>query len=142
MDIVYSKNKSDLIGLEVSSFFDNWPDKPNNEILKKSIENANYIVLAIDTEKKKLVGYITGLTDDVLAAYIPFLEVAKSYQSKGIGKTLVKKLLEQMEHLYMIDLVCDKEKAGFYEDAGFQTWNAMIKRNYANQRGSSKEAAS
>lgn len=135
MNIIYSINKADLSGLETIGFFEGWPTKPSEEVLKRSIENADFRVLAIDAEKQKLVGYITALTDNVLAAYIPFLEVEKSYQHKGIGKTLVKEMLKQLEHLYVIDLVCDKELAGFYAEAGFESWHAMIKRNYANQRG-------
>jgi len=88
------------------------------------------------------VGYITALSDRVLAAYIPFLEVEKSYRHQGIGHALVAKMLDQLGHLYMIDLVCDKDVAGFYEEAGLESWHAMIKRNYANQRGPSGEAAS
>lgn len=139
MNIIYSTNKADLPGLESSGFFEGWPGKPSEEVLRKSIENADYCVLAIDSEKKKLVGYITALTDNVLAAYIPFLEVEESYQHKGIGKTLVKEMLKQLEHLYMIDLVCDKELAGFYAEADFESWHAMIKRNYQNQRGASTQ---
>lgn len=139
MNIVYSTEKADLTGLETTGFFEGWPNKPIYNVLRKSIENADYIVLAIDTEKRKLAGYITALSDDVLAAYIPFLEVEKGYQHKGIGHALVSKLLEQLSHLYMIDLVCDKEIAGFYKEAGFESWHAMIKRNYSNQCGPSGE---
>ncbi len=135
MDITYSTNKEDLAGLKVTGFFEGWQDKPDENILRRSIENADYIVLAIDTEKKKLAGYITALSDGVLAAYIPFLEVEKTYQHNSVGHTLVSKMLEQLSHLYMIDLVCDKELAGFYTEAGFKSWHAMIKRNYANQSG-------
>ncbi len=137
MSVIYSTEKKDLVGLEMTGFFDGWPNKPNESVLQKSIENADYIVLAIDTEKKKLAGYITALSDDALAAYIPFLEVEKNYQHKGIGHMLVNKILEQLGHLYMIDLTCDKELAGFYSEAGFKSWHAMIKRNYANQGGPS-----
>lgn len=133
--IVYSLNKSDINNLSMEGFFDGWLKKPSQEVLKKSIENAGYVVLAIDSEKKALVGYITAITDNVLSAYIPFLEVEKSYQKQGIGHALVRKLLEQLSHLYMIDLVCDKELADFYSEAGFESWHAMIKRNYAHQGG-------
>jgi len=82
-----------------------------------------------------LVGYITALSDGVLSACIPFLEVIPEYQKQGIGQALVTEMLAQTSHLYMIDLVCDKEIASFYEKAGFQSWHAMIKRNYSNQTG-------
>jgi len=49
------------------------------------------VVLAIDADNNKLAGYITALTDGVLSAYIPFLEVEKSYQKQKIGTILVKK---------------------------------------------------
>ena len=135
MNITYSTNKADLSGLNMTGFFKDWSNKPSEEVLRKSIENADYVVLAIDTEKAKLAGYITALSDSVLAAYIPFLEVVETYQHKGLGHALVGKLLEQLSHLYMIDLVCDKEIAGFYAEAGFESWHAMIKRNYTNQGG-------
>jgi ribosomal protein S18 acetylase RimI-like enzyme len=135
MRIIYSTNKADLMGLETSGFFAGWPNKPSEETLRESIENATYAVLAIDTERQKLVGYITALSDQVLAAYIPFLEVEQTYQKKGIGHALVQKMLTQLDHLYMIDLVCDKELAGFYAEAGFTEGHAMIKRNYTNQGG-------
>lgn len=134
-DIQYSTNKDDIKKLTLEGFFEGWPNKPNQDVLRMSIENAGYVVLAIDTEKNILVGYITAITDNILSAYIPFLEVKKIYQKQGIGHTLVTKLLAQLNHLYMIDLVCDKELADFYSEAGFESWHAMIKRNYANQGG-------
>ena len=139
MEIEYSTTKEDLINLDVRGFFDDWPVKPSDAVLRESILNADYIVLAIDIEKKKLAGYITALSDRVLAAYIPFLEVEKGYRRKGIGHALLAKMLEELRDLYMIDLVCDKDVAGFYAEAGFESWHAMIKRNYANQSGSGGE---
>jgi len=133
LNITYSTNKDDLIGLKIENFFVGWLNKPSEEVLRKSIVNANYVVLAIDKNKKKLVGYITALSDNVLSAYIPFLEVEKEYQKQGIGRTLVEMMIKQLDNLYMIDIVCDKKLAGFYEEAGFRSWHAMIKRNYANQ---------
>ena len=134
-NIVYSTDKNDIENLTVGNFFVGWPNKPSIEILKQSIERADYAVLAIDTEKNTLAGYITAITDHTLSAYIPFLEVEEAYQKQGIGHKLVTKMLEQLQHLYMIDLVCVKELADFYSEAGFQSWHAMIKRNYVNQSG-------
>ncbi len=133
--ITYSIDKSDLIGLDISNFFEEWPERPGEDVLRASIENATYVVLAIDPEKKRLAGYITALSDGVLSAYIPFLEVDRNYRERGIGHALVEKMVGQLGHLYMVDLVCDKELAGFYEEAGFESWHAMIRRNYANQSG-------
>lgn len=134
-NITYSIDKNDLKNLDIQNFFEGWPNKPDENILRKSIENATYTVLAIDAENNKLAGYITALSDNVLSAYIPFLEVRPEYQHNRIGHTLVKKILSQLDHLYMIDLICDNELADFYKEAGFVSWHGMIKRNYANQSG-------
>lgn len=135
--IVYSVNKEDLVNLKIKNFFVGWFNKPNEEILRKSIVNSDYIVIAIDKKEQRLAGYITAISDNTLSAYIPFLEVDPDYQKKGIGGTLVKMMIEQLDKLYMIDIVCDKNLAGFYEKAGFRSWHAMIKRNYINQSGAS-----
>lgn len=82
-----------------------------------------------------IVGYITAISDGVLSSYVPFLEVDKRYQGKGIGSTLLKKILKELDGLYMTDLVCDEEKAGFYEKAGMMKWNAMILRRFEHQVG-------
>lgn len=136
-NITYSTNKNEITSIEAEKFFVGWQNKPSEETLRKSIMNADYVVLAIDKSHKKLIGYITAISDNVLSAYIPFLEVEKKYRGQGIGRTLVEMMVKQLDSLYMIDIVCDKKLAGFYEEAGFQSWHAMIKRNYPNQSGTS-----
>lgn len=127
--ISYNTDQSIVRSLHIGDFFDGWSKKPDQETLLKSIEQADHVVLAIDDEKNKLIGYITAITDHTLSAYIPFLEVDREYQHQGIGSSLLNKILEKIGHLYMVDLVADKEKAGFYAKAGLKSWNAMIKRN-------------
>ncbi len=141
-NIIYSINKDDLVNLKIENFFVGWKNKPSEEILRKSIMNSDYIVIAIDIKNQCLAGYITAISDNTLSAYIPFLEVAPQYQKKGIGKNLVKKIIDQLENLYMIDVVCDNNLAGFYEKAGFRSWHSMIKRNYINQSGASPKTNS
>lgn len=133
--IQYSNKKEAVSDFHTDGFFEGWPNPPSNEVLVRSILNAQYVTLAIDPVAKRLVGYITALSDDTLSAYIPFLEVLPAYRKQGIGHTLVESILAQLQHLYMVDLVCDKELADFYEEAGFVSWHAMIRRNYANQNG-------
>src|SRR5262249_47495895 len=67
----------------------------------------------------KLVGFATAVSDGVLAAYIPFLEVLPSHQGRGIGTELVRRILDRLDDLYMVDVVCDASLEPFYERLGF-----------------------
>jgi len=133
--IIYSTTKEEVQGLTISDFFQGWPNPPSVEVLSQSILNSDYVVLAIDEDSRQLVGYITAVSDNVLSAYIPFLEVIPSYQKQGIGHELVNQMLEQLEHLYMVDLVCEPEMVSFYESFGLRSGQAMVRRNYGNQAG-------
>lgn len=54
----------------------------------KLLDNSSKVVLALDEQFNQIVGFITALSDGVLSAYIPFLEVLPAYKSKGNGKEL------------------------------------------------------
>ena len=90
------------------------------------------MILAL-SEKK--VGFITSVSDGVLSAYIPFLEVLPEYQSKGIGKELISRMKKKLNHLYMIDLLCDEKLIPYYEKLGMRKAVGVIIRNYGNQSG-------
>ena len=67
------------------------------------------------------MGFATAVSDGVLSAFIPLLEVLPAYQGQGIGKELVRRLLVRLGQLYMVDLCCDAALEGFYTQLGFQT---------------------
>ena len=87
------------------------------------------VVLA--REGERVVGFVTAVSDGVLSAYIPLLEVLPDHQGRGIGSELVRRLLARLEELYMIDLRCDAELEPFHRRLGFQTLDrGMGIRNY------------
>lgn len=55
------------------------------------------------------------------------------YQGMGIGTELVRRMLEQVGHLYMVDLVCDRDVADFYVKQGFSECVGMVVRNFERQ---------
>ena len=127
-----------LEGIEQSQlggFFVGWPSAPTSDKHLKLLKNSSYIVLAVDTESKKVIGFITAITDKTLAAYIPFLEVLPAYQKKGIGKELVVRMLETLKDYYMVDLLCDPELQSFYENMEMTKTTGMMRRNYDKQGG-------
>ncbi len=89
----------------------------------------------MDDGSGDVVGFVTAITDHVLAAYIPFLEVRPGYRGQGIGSELMRRMLDRLQGLYMVDLVCDPEVRPFYASLGMSPVTAMMVRNPARQSG-------
>ncbi len=134
MAITYTDSLEKITPQQLKGFFVNWKQKPSPQKHLQLLQKSNFCFLAINREKQ-VVGFITAISDGVLAAYIPFLEVLPAYQGQGIGTMLLKKMLRRLKRMYMIDLVCDQTKSAFYTKQGLQTWSAMTKRNYTHQKG-------
>jgi ribosomal protein S18 acetylase RimI-like enzyme len=115
-------------------FFVGWPNPPSPETHFRILENSYKIVLARNKDKV-VVGFVTAISDGVSSAYIPHLEVLPAYQKQGIGSELVRRLLNQLGHLYMIDLVCDPALQPYYERFGMRPLVGMVTRNYDRQSG-------
>ncbi|WP_433747316.1 GNAT family N-acetyltransferase [Falsibacillus pallidus] len=134
------KNSIDGISSDMlNGFFDGWPNPPSPETHLKMLKNSSSVVIAFDEQENKVVGFITAISDGILSAYIPFLEVLPAYQSKGIGNALVKRMLEELKDIYMIDLCCDDDLVPYYEKLGMFRANGMLFRNYERQSGAVNE---
>ena len=116
-------------------FFQGWPTPPSLETHFNLLEKSDHFVLAIDDENARVVGFITAITDDVLSSYISFIEVLPTYQKRGIGSELIRRMLQQLGGLYMVDLLCDPELKLFYECLGMSATTGMMLRNYEHQSG-------
>ena len=71
-------------------------------------------MLAREARTGRVVGFVTAISDGVLSAFIPLLEVLPAHQGQGIGSELVRRMLSELEDFYMVDLVCDPELEPFY----------------------------
>lgn len=126
----------DLTGVEpadLAGFFLEWPNPPSLETHLRLLTGSAHVILAKD--EGRVVGFITALSDGVLSAYIPFLEVLPDYRRKGIGRELVRRMLDKLQNFYMIDLTCDPELRSFYTELGMRALTAMSLRNYGRQSG-------
>jgi ribosomal protein S18 acetylase RimI-like enzyme len=133
--ISYIESAEDIQADHLQGFFVGWPSPPSPTTHLKLLQNSDFVVLAVETESQRVVGFITAISDHVLSAYIPLLEVLPDYQRQGIGRELVRRLLARLEHLYMIDLLCDVDVQPFYEALGMQRTQGMLLRHYHNQTG-------
>lgn len=116
-------------------FFVDWSNPPSPETHLRLLKNSWKVIVALDEESGKVVGFITAISDKVLTAYIPLLEVLPEYKNKRIGKELVKLMLSELNDIYMVDLCCDDDLVAYYNKFGMAKSNGMIQRNYAMQSG-------
>lgn len=134
--------KSSLDGISsdmLRGFFVDWPNPPSPETHFLLLKNSSKVIMAMDDQSNQVVGFITAISDGVLSAYIPFLEVLPEYKNKGIGTELVNRILKELEDIYMIDLCCDDDLVPYYNKFGMMKANGMIMRNYERQSGSLTE---
>ena len=104
---------------------------PSPERRLAILHGSDRVVLAREAGSKRLVGFVTALTDGVLSAYIPLLEVLPEYQGAGVGTELMRRLLEELRGLYIVDLVCDPELEGYYRRFAMIPLTGMALRNRA-----------
>ncbi|MEG0386357.1 MAG: GNAT family N-acetyltransferase [Solibacillus sp.] len=133
--MVYKNNIDGISSTMLNGFFVDWPNPPNLQTHLKLLKNSSKVIIALDENTNQVVGFITAISDGVLSAYIPFLEVLPAYKNKGIGKELVKRMLQQLDDIYMIDLCCDDDLIPYYEKFCMIKSNGMLVRNYEMQSG-------
>jgi ribosomal protein S18 acetylase RimI-like enzyme len=133
--ITYTQDAADIGPHQLAGFFNGWPKAPSPEEHLRLLNGSGHVVLALDDAAGMVVGFVTAVTDGVLAAYVPFLEVLPAYRGRGIARELVLKLREALRGYYMIDLVCDPELQPFYESLGFTRLTAMVIRDHVWQGG-------
>ena len=89
--------------------------------LAQAIANSQYTISAY--AGSKLVGFGRVVTDGVLHAMIYEMIVEPDHQKRGIGKRILKLLVDYclQRNIRDIQLFCAKGKRGFYEKFGFST---------------------
>jgi ribosomal protein S18 acetylase RimI-like enzyme len=124
--IDYTTTLEDIAPDDLAGFFVSWPSPPSRERHLELLRGSAQVVLA--REGRRVVGFVTAISDGVISAYIPLLEVLPEFQGRGIGGELVRRLLDRLEGLYMVDVVCDEDVVPFYERFGLQRFDAALGR--------------
>jgi GNAT superfamily N-acetyltransferase len=120
---------------QLRDFFEGWPNPPSAETHLDILKQSYAVVLAKDDETGMIVGFLNAISDGILTAYLPLLEVVPDYRKQGIGSELVRRMLDQLKDFYMIDLMCLPELQPFYARFGMPAAHGMAVRNFDCQNG-------
>ena len=121
---------------DLHGFFVGWPNPPSPETHLRLLAGSDHVELAVDATAGEVIGFVTAISDGVLSAYIPMVEVKPPYQGRGIGTELMRRMLIRLRDLHMIDLICDDGVNPFYERLGMTAATGMVMRNTDRQSGS------
>ena len=107
-----------------------WEDRAKDpERLHAAVEGSRWIVTAWDGSR--LVGFCRAFTDGAFSAYVNNVAVLPDYQRRGIGREMLRRLLEGRERIAFV-LHADAPKQGFYRKLGFEDAPDMLRRPRAH----------
>ncbi len=126
--ILFTPDVDSIDEVHLDGFFFEWSEPLTRKQHLAVLRGSDHVLCAVDEEDGRVVGFITAVTDGVLSAYIPLLEVRRDYRGRGIGTELVRMMMSTLRRYRMVDVVCDEEVAPFYRRFGFSPCMAMIQR--------------
>lgn len=133
--IKYTDSLEGIRQENLQGFFVGWPNPPSPSKHLEILQKANYVILAVETDTNRVIGFINAISDKVLTAYIPLLEVHPEYHCKRIGEELVSRMLLKLKDYYIIDVCVRKGHQSFYKKFGMQKCTAVVIRNFSKQAG-------
>ncbi|MCL2409009.1 MAG: GNAT family N-acetyltransferase [Oscillospiraceae bacterium] len=108
-----------------------WISGNHPEKLAEAMKNSGAVFSAWDGDK--LIGLINVLDDSIMTAYVHFLLVNPEYHGKGIGKELLRLVMEKYKDYLRILLLSEENATGFYHSSGFvadKTTTAMFRDSF------------
>jgi ribosomal protein S18 acetylase RimI-like enzyme len=124
--IVYTDSVEGVTPDKLKGFFHGWMNPPSPEAHLNLLRHSEHVVLAVDDASGRVVGFITAITDHVLTAYIPYVEVVLQYRNRGIGRELTRRMLDRLQGYYLVSLVAGTGLQAFYGSFGMTPANAMM----------------
>ncbi|CAM3266455.1 GNAT family N-acetyltransferase [Stackebrandtia soli] len=103
--------------------FVGWGRRLDQRQFAAALAGSSAVEFAV--EDGTVVGFVTAISDGVLTAFIPWLEVLPAYQGRGIGDELLRHVTAALSHMYSIDLVCDANLVDYYRRHGMIALSGM-----------------
>jgi GNAT superfamily N-acetyltransferase len=129
--ISYADDPTALREDMLRGFFVGWPRRPSPAQHLAVLRASYRTVVAIDDAEDRVVGFVNMLSDGILTAFIPWLEVLPGYRRQGIGDELMRRVLAGQECFYSVDLVCDAELLPYYARFGMASASSALLRHPA-----------
>jgi ribosomal protein S18 acetylase RimI-like enzyme len=96
--------------------------------LEQMCKQSWYAIYAFDDQQ--LVGMGRVISDGVITGIICGVCVLPSYQSKGIGKEMLNRIIEHCEQNRVIpQLMCVESLESYYETIGFKKFSIGMTKN-------------
>jgi ribosomal protein S18 acetylase RimI-like enzyme len=129
--VTYTNELTDDLVLDAAAFFEGWPRRPDTARFAAVLRGSYAVELVVDADGN-VVGFVNAISDGVLTAFIPWLEVLPSHRSRGIGEELMRRVLAALDGMYSVDLTCDPPLISYYARLGLAPLAGMARRNPHN----------
>ncbi|QTC42845.1 GNAT family N-acetyltransferase [Bacillus sp. V3] len=93
-----------------------WEEREETQI--KKVLNGGIAVGAWNDNE--LIGFARAVSDGEFRAYIEDVVMNEEYRKTGIGTMMVSRLLDELTHIDIISLFCEKDLIPFYEKNNFK----------------------
>lgn len=112
-----------------------WKEGYDSSGIQPLIRGSFAFAVVIDSDDNKTVGMGRIISDGVSDAYIQDVVILEEYRGKGIGKKLVKFLLDHClsNGLLWVGLIAEPEQDGFYSPLGFRKLKEYVPMKYQKE---------
>ncbi|OYT29255.1 GNAT family N-acetyltransferase [Thermoplasmatales archaeon ex4572_165] len=111
-----------------------WEKEADSSFIPSLIKNSFAFVVAVNKETDTAVGMGRVLSDGVSDAYIQDVVVLKDWRGNGVGKMIVKKLIDHClsKNVKWIALISEPNQEGFYLPLGFKEMKHYVPMKFEN----------
>lgn len=124
MDITYSSEHCPNDS-ELKELFSTVEWQVSRHIDRLSAAMYKYDNLITAWDGARLVGLVCSLDDGAVTAYINYLIIHPDYQRMGIGRELMRQILNEYRDFMRVELIADAGATEFYDKLDFDAINAV-----------------
>ena len=120
MKVIYKLDKHHIKQLHTLFKKEWWTNKRSLQETQKVVKNSSIVIGLVDSNND-LRAFVRMLTDYIFKAIIFDVIVDESFRSRGLGKELMKLVLEhkELKDVKHFELYCLPEMIEFYKGYGF-----------------------